>query len=63
MTRRSAAPPGNRAFARRARSSHRGALLNVVDARGKLPRFDDEVRRAAAEMTRAVMPIAMGTRT
>ncbi len=37
------------------------ALLNVVDARGKLPRFDDGVRRAAAEMSQAITPIARGT--
>ncbi len=39
----------------------RAALLNVIDARGKLPRFDEDVRRAAVEMTRAVTPIAAGT--
>lgn len=39
----------------------RAALLNVVDAKGKLPRFDEEVRRAASEMTRVVTPISLGT--
>jgi hypothetical protein len=31
-------------------------LFNVVDARGKLPRFNDEIRRAAGDMTRAITP-------
>jgi hypothetical protein len=47
--------------AMRAAAEPRAALLNVVDARGKLPRFNDEVRRAAAEMARALAPISMGT--
>ncbi len=39
----------------------RAGLLNVVDARGKLPRFNDEVRRAAADLARAMTPISSGT--
>jgi hypothetical protein len=35
-------------------------LFNVVDARGKLPRFNDEIRRAAGDMTRAVTPGSAG---
>ncbi len=47
--------------AMRAAAEPRVALLNVVDARGKVPRFDEEVRRAAAEMARAISPVASGT--
>jgi len=47
--------------AMRAAADPRAALFNVVDARGKLPRFDEEVRRAAAEMARAIVPVASGT--
>ena len=35
-------------------------LFNVVDARGKLPRFNDEIRRAAGDMTRAITPGSAG---
>lgn len=47
--------------AMRAAAQPRAALFNVVDAQGKLPRFNDEVRRAAMEMARALAPLSMGT--
>jgi hypothetical protein len=41
--------------------SGRAALLNVIDAKGKLPRFNEEVRHAAGKMARAISPISVGT--
>jgi hypothetical protein len=41
--------------------SGRAALLNVIDAKGKLPRFNDEVRQAAGRMAKAITPISTGT--
>ncbi len=51
-----------RAFAYAVDKSGKGGvgLFNVVDARGKLPRFNDEIRRAAGDMTRAVTPDSAG---
>jgi hypothetical protein len=39
----------------------RAALFNVVDAKGKIPRFNDEVRQAAGRMAIAITPISAGT--
>ena len=39
----------------------RAVLFNVVDAPGKLPRFSDEVRRAAQRMSEGLIPITKVT--
>jgi len=44
-----------------AQGSGGAALFNVVDARGKLPRFDEEVRKAATRMARDITPYARAT--
>jgi hypothetical protein len=33
----------------------------VIDAKGKMPRFNDEARKAAAQLARDIAPIATGT--
>ena len=54
-------PEVTSAFAHAVDGSGQGVgLFNVVDARGKLPRFTDEIRRAAGDMTRAVTPASAG---
>lgn len=39
----------------------RAALLNVVDAPGKMPRFTDELRQAGAAMSKAIDPLTAAT--
>lgn len=43
-----------------AQSGH-AAMLSVVDAKGKLPRFTDEVRGAAQDMAKQSAPLGSGT--
>lgn len=49
------------AMRRAAEETTRAALFNVVDAKGKMPRFDDAVRQSAAKMARDITPVAAAT--